>query len=519
MGPCQSAHNQNKNTTNHAVSQTPRNSTSSNGPFPETGPQIVNRLSNRTKFDDINKYITISDNFLGKGATGIVREGSNAQGELFAIKTVWKADVEKNECFSREIDITLDLNHESIIKCEEIYEDNSSIHLVLQLIKGGDLFDHIIHSRDRKLSEKEAIDILEQILQALHYLHDEIHVIHRDIKPENFLMYNEKGRNKIKLIDFGFACHIKPGETLTQQLGTPQYAAPEIFEEKPYTTKVDIWSTGIVLYNMINGMQPFSSNMETMKEQVLSRVIDFSGFTNPKLKSLCMGLLERDPEKRYTAIQALSVLSLLKGPDPSQQTVPSNFNPDIQKIMFILNNDRALGDELRNLFLEYFTLDQLVNLMNDILKKEGAETESGMLVGKTYLRAEKIINFAISQPYANEKLKYKLTAFKESKGEEKIKHQMINATRFFTTAIECKKFIQKQRVWHEFKKYDKAGKGYLTQSQIKSIFTDPSKKGRIVSLDNNVKIIRFELFYQIWNEYEGIKIVNSLYSSGKLNKI
>ena len=103
---------------------------------PETSKIIINRLSDRTKFDDINKYLTISDTFLGKGATGIVRIGYNIKNEKYAIKTVWKADVEQNECFKREIDITLELNHENIVKCEEIYEDNSAIHFVLQLIEG-----------------------------------------------------------------------------------------------------------------------------------------------------------------------------------------------------------------------------------------------------------------------------------------------------------------------------------------------------------------------------------------------
>ena len=517
MGPCNSV-NHSKPSQSIQTAQIPR--TESQTFNPEDIPiPIINRLSKRTKFDDISKYITISENsFLGKGATGIVREGQNKAGTKYAIKTVRKSDVEKNECFKREIDITLDLNHESVIKCEEIYEDNTSINLVLELINGGDLFDHIIHSKDRKLTEKEAIDILEQILQALHYLHDDLHVIHRDIKPENFLMYNEKGRNRIKLIDFGFACRVQPDEYLTDQLGTPQYAAPEIFEEKPYTTKVDLWSTGIVLYNMINGMQPFSSNVDTIQEQVLHREINFDGFANPKLKSLCMGLLERDATKRYSAIQALSVLALIKEPDASQQTVPSNFNPDIHKIIYILNNDRALGNELRNLFLEHYTLDELLGLMESVLKSEGAEAESGLLIGKTYMKAAKIINIALNHQFTNESLKKELTAFKEAKGEEKLNKQMINATRFFGTAIECKKFILKQRVWHEFKKYDKKGFGYIVVDEIDKIFTDPVKKGRIISLDKNTKRVPFDMFYKIWNEYEGIKMVKTFSSRVNFNK-
>ena len=470
---------------------------------------VINRLSNKTKYDDINKYINISDTFLGKGATGIVREGSNSKGEKFAVKTVWKADVEQNECFKREIEITLNLNHDNVVKCVEIYEDISSINLVLELINGGDLFDHIIHSPQRKLSENEAIDILEQILQALRYLHEEVGVIHRDIKPENFLMYNENGRNKVKLIDFGFATYIpKDGSGLTQQLGTPQYAAPELFLNQPYSSKVDLWSTGVVLYNMINGTQPFSTNKNNpnlVKEQVLTKEINFSGFLNPQLKQLCQHLLERDPEKRCSVVQALCELSLVKVPDPSTQTVPSNFNPDIHKIIFILSNDRALGDELRNKLLTYLSLDQIIQLYKDLTNSEETELGNGMLAGKTYLKAEKIITFSLNQEYIPNELKEQLKIFKEAKGEEKLQRQMINANRFFITAIEGKKFIQKQRVWHEFQKHDKGNRGYLDKTQIDSIFNDSEKKARIPQIRTGERI-DFEKFYHLCNTYENIVI-------------
>lgn len=398
-----------------------------------------------------------------------------------------------------------------MIRCEEIYEDNRSINFVLELVKGGDLFDHIIHSPNRKLTEDEAIDIFEQILQALSYLHNEIHVVHRDIKPENFLMYEENGRNRIKLIDFGFAMRVLPEETMTQQLGTPLYAAPEIFEEKPYTNKVDLWSAGIVLYNMINGMHPFTNDMDTIKEQVCHREINFNGFSNPKIKTLCMGLLERDSSKRLSAIQALSQLRLIQTIDPTQQTVPSNFNPNIHKIIYILNNDRALGDELRNLFLEYYSLEELKKVMDGLNKQDGGENETGMLVGKKYFKAEIIINYALNQSFTSESLKEKLNDFKQRNGEEKIKKQMINTTRFFYTAIECKKFIQKQRVWHEFKQLDKVGRDYLTKAQVNSYFTNKEKRKYVSPELFNKQMIEFEDFYKMWNEYNEIKIEPSPY--------
>ena len=123
--------------------------------------KVNNLISNKTKKDDINKYIKITDTFLGKGLTGIVRVGLNSKGEKFAVKSVWKADVMKNNYFKKEIEITLSLENENCIKCYEIYEENSAIHFVLELISGGDLFDHIINSPKKKLDENEVITLFK----------------------------------------------------------------------------------------------------------------------------------------------------------------------------------------------------------------------------------------------------------------------------------------------------------------------------------------------------------------------
>ncbi len=467
-------------------------------------PLIINRLSEKTKYDDINKYLTLSEVFLGRGATGIVREAHNDKGEKFAIKTVWKSDVEQNTFFKKEIEISLTLNHPSIVKCNTIYEDANTIHFVLQLIDGGDLFDHIIHSPKRKLNDNEAMDILEQILQALHYLHDEMGIVHRDIKPENFLMYNDKGRNKIKLIDFGFATYAKNLEFMTEQIGTPNYSAPEIFEDKPYTNKVDIWATGIVLYNMINGMQPFSSNEKTLMDQVLHREIDYSGFSNNNLRDLCKNLLERDSSKRLTAFQALNSLSLIKGGDANQQTIPSSFNPDINKIMFILNNDRALGDELREIFLEFLSIGELQSMYDNLINNNEKDIEQ--LTGKKYLKAGDLIDYAKKNKSDKEQFISELDKFIEGKGEEKINKKMINCLTFFFTAIESKKFIRKQRALNDFKQFDKKNLGFIGPEQLDLIFKDNNKRKNIKIDYKNKKRIQFEEFYKIYNEYDKVVI-------------
>ena len=479
--------------------------------------RIINRLSERTKFTNINNDYIISDKILGKGATGIVREGQDKNGTKYAIKTVWKADIEKNEYFKKEIDISLELNHDSIVKCIDIYEDNSTIHLVLEEINGGDLFDHIIHSNGRKLSEDEAMDLLSQMLDGLHYLHDEIGIVHRDIKPENFLIYNVENRNKVKLIDFGFATYCKNGETMTEQLGTPQYAAPEIFLEKPYTNKVDLWSVGIVLYNMVKGTQPFSNGeIDNVKEQVLHKEINYSGFKNNELKNLCESLLERDPDKRLSAFQAIKALDLIKSATGNRvdDTLPTQFKPDIHKIMFILYNDRTIIEELKNIFLSECTPDELNEMFKEILsqntkvKKINNDMNIDMVSEKLYMKAEKLIEFAQNSKYSPENLKLRLKKYCDQKVIEKIKKQMINVDNFFITLIESIKFIRKIRCLNDFKRMDKWNMGWVSANQINNYFIDPIKKHNIKTVIRPNDRIEFETFYKLSNEYNGIKEFN-----------
>ena len=473
----------------------------------------INRISNRTKFININNDYIITENILGKGATGIVREGLDKNGEKYAIKTVWKSDIKKNEFFKKEIDISLELHHESIVKCLEVYEDNNALHFVLEEITGGDLFDHIIHSDGRKLTEVETIDLLYQIFEGLHYLHDEVGIVHRDIKPENFLLYNDGHRIKIKLIDFGFATYCREDETMNEQLGTPQYAAPEIFEQKPYNNKVDMWSAGVVLYNMVKGTQPFSNReIENIKEQVLHKEINYSGFKNNELKILCEGLLERNPEERYSAFQALNQLKLIKGGSNSNfiDTNVIQFSPDIHKIMNILYNDRTLKQELKNIFLAECNQEQLNNMFREISKVNDYEKSKDpdtveMVSEKLYLKAEKLIEHALNSKFAPENLKKRLKNYCEQKVMEKMKKQMIDVDNFFFTLIESISFMRKLRCLNEFQKLDKNNLGWVDIQQINNFFIDPIKKHNIRTKLNPEDKVEFETFLKIFNEYNGIK--------------
>lgn len=256
--------------------------------------------------DDLTKYYTISSEFLGKGASGIVSEGTDSNGNKYAIKRVNKFTIKDKNCIRTEAKISQTIHHENIVKCHGVYEDLKMVSFVLELIEGGDLYFFITKAPGGHLSDQDSLDLIIQILHTLNYLHNEAHICHRDIKPENFLIQIENSTPKIKLIDFGLSCYIPEDHFMYDYLGSPLYMAPEIAEGQKYSKMIDLWSTGVLFYNMLTGCQPFSSkDRETTADEIVSAPIDFKLIENEELRELCMGLMERLPDFRLSAVRAL----------------------------------------------------------------------------------------------------------------------------------------------------------------------------------------------------------------------
>jgi calcium/calmodulin-dependent protein kinase I len=132
------------------------------------------------------------------------------------------------------------------VKLFEIYDEDDCIYLVLELLKGGELFDRIVEKEN--YSEKEASDTLRPIVDAIRYCHS-LGIIHRDLKPENLLYCTEEEGSGIKVTDFGLARFVQ-NELATTACGTPNYVAPEIIAGQGYGKEVDYWSIGVIMYIM-----------------------------------------------------------------------------------------------------------------------------------------------------------------------------------------------------------------------------------------------------------------------------
>ncbi|CAK86928.1 unnamed protein product (macronuclear) [Paramecium tetraurelia] len=271
---------------------------------------LLNQLliNSQWKRKDINKCRTIfyvnlfvqQERTLGQGTFGKVKLGYHTiADEYVAIKILEKSRIE-NQCdlirVQREISILRKVCHSNVIKLYEILESESCVYLVMEYVKGGELYEYII--KKKYLPEHIAVRYFQQLVFATEYLHSQ-NITHRDLKPENLLLDENR---QLKIADFGlsFISQTK-GEYLKTACGSPCYAAPEMLVGKTYEgTKSDIWSCGIILFAMLCGYLPF----EHENTQQLYELIKNSDFEKPEhlsknAQDMLTKILVKDPTRRY----------------------------------------------------------------------------------------------------------------------------------------------------------------------------------------------------------------------------
>ncbi|GMI89081.1 calcium-dependent protein kinase 17 [Hibiscus trionum] len=249
---------------------------------------------------------------LGRGQFGVTRLCTNkTTGERFACKTIAKrklANKEDIEDVKREVQIMHHLTGQpSIVELKGAYEDKHSVHLVMELCAGGELFDRIIAKGH--YTERAAASLLRTIVQIVHTCHS-MGVIHRDLKPENFLLLSKEEDSPLKATDFGLSAFYKPGEEFKEIVGSAYYIAPEVLKRK-YGPEADIWSIGVILYILLSGTPPFYAESENgIFNAILRGHMDFNCDPWPKISSQAKDVVKRmlnsDPKKRLTASQVLS---------------------------------------------------------------------------------------------------------------------------------------------------------------------------------------------------------------------
>jgi protein kinase A len=220
---------------------------------------------------------------------------SKRTNEYIVIKILIKSEIIKSkqeQHILNELDILEEISHPSIISCVGFTQDEKYLYLAFEFVPGGDLFNLL------KIENNFLIDKAQfyagQIVFVFEYLHSK-NIVYRNLKPENILI-NKNGY--IKIADFQFA-KVVTDRTYTM-CGTPGYLAPEIILNRGHGLSVDWWTLGVLLYEMICGVDPFADD-DPMKvyENILERNIQFSSHFDDKSKSLIKHLLEPDLSRRY----------------------------------------------------------------------------------------------------------------------------------------------------------------------------------------------------------------------------
>ncbi|XP_072552646.1 serine/threonine-protein kinase DCLK2 [Salminus brasiliensis] len=248
---------------------------------------------------------------IGDGNFAVVKECvERATGQEYALKIIDKAKCSgKEHLIANEVAILRRVRHPSIIMLIEEVDTPAELYLVMELVKGGDLFDAITSST--KYTERDASAMVYNLTGALRYLH-RMSIVHRDIKPENLLVCEyPDGTKSLKLGDFGLATVVEG--PLYTVCGTPTYVAPEIIAETGYGLKVDIWAAGVITYILLCGFPPFRSErnqQEELFEQILLGRLEFPSpywdNVTPSAKDLIGKMLQVNVSARYTAEEVLS---------------------------------------------------------------------------------------------------------------------------------------------------------------------------------------------------------------------
>ncbi|XP_011018168.1 PREDICTED: CBL-interacting serine/threonine-protein kinase 21 isoform X2 [Populus euphratica] len=242
---------------------------------------------------------------IGEGTFAKVKLAvDSTDGRPLAIKIMDKNKVMQRHLkdqVQREIRAMKLVHHPGIVRIHEVIGTKTKIYMVMEYVPGGQLADKLSYAK--KLRESEARRIFHQLIDAVDYCHNR-GVYHRDLKPENLLL---DGKGNLKVSDFGLSALQKTESLLTTTCGSPYYIAPELIANKGYEgAAADVWSCGVILFELLSGYLPFDERSLIM----LYKKISAADYTCPQWftesqKKLISRILDPNPRKRITLPEIL----------------------------------------------------------------------------------------------------------------------------------------------------------------------------------------------------------------------
>ncbi|XVF58921.1 hypothetical protein PTKIN_Ptkin07bG0104900 [Pterospermum kingtungense] len=423
----------------------------------------MSKTSSGTKPSRVLPYQTpsLTDHYslgkkLGQGQFGTTYLCTHKPtGQQFACKSIPKRKLicqEDYEDVWREIQIMHHLSeHQHVVRIRGTYEDQVSVHLVMELCEGGELFDRIV--KKGHYSEREAAKLIKTVVGVVEACHS-LGVMHRDLKPENFLFDTVEEDAALKATDFGLSVFYKPGESFSDVVGSPYYVAPEVLR-KHYGPESDVWSAGVILYILLSGVPPFWAETEMgIFRQILQGKIDFDSEPWPGIsesaKDLIRKMLDRSPKRRLTAHQVLC--------DP--WIIDDTIAPD-----------KPLDSAVLSRLKQFSAMNKLKKMALRVIAERLSEEEIGGLK-----ELFKMIDTDNSGTITFEELKDGLKRVGSELMESEIRDLMdaadidnsgtIDYGEFLAATVHLNKLEREENLVSAFSFFDKDGSGYITIDEL-----------------------------------------------------
>jgi len=377
---------------------------------------------NQNIFNSQYKYIST----LAKGSFGTVIKSLDLKtNKQVAVKIISKLNdaQEAINQLKKEVSVLKKTNHNNIVKLYDFYETSSEIYIIMEYIKGGTLKTYMKKNKEN-LNENTTKKIIFYLLNAINYLH-KLKIIHSDIKPENIMFENEEDISTLKLIDFGLSSF---NNKENEYCGTFLYMAPEILfnNKKLLTNEIDIWSVGIIMYQLLNkNIHPFFNKFELKKNkkdfllEILKKyeksnklIFHNENYISRKAKNLLFNLLQIKSKNRIQSNLALNHIWF------DDLNIKNYYLLDLNKKIFS-EDDLKIINKGKKIFLTLIFLNQIKNhffIKEENKNKSYSESTNNTEENSVLINNLKNVNFFIKK---NKKI-YKNINLKDKKNRNQI---------------------------------------------------------------------------------------------------
>jgi calcium-dependent protein kinase len=457
----------------------------------KTGKIPLNGRYNRRPKRLEDDYV-VTNTVLGTGLEGAVymAQGKGHPERTYAVKTLSLKELNshKKELLESELEVFLHLDHPHVVRLYDVYEAENALYLVMEYMRGGELFDRV--TVKKQFTESDAATAVWQMLLAVNYLHLQ-GMVHRDLKLENFL-YDAKGSDILKLIDFGFSKMAHSESKMRECLGTMSYVAPEVLQGN-YNKSCDLWSLGVITFILLAGYMPFKGENADIHQAILRGEYHMAperwDHISANAKRFTKALLCVVPENRLTAQSALR--------HPWIMDRCKHGGRDIDRPVADALCNYAKASKFRRCCLEMMawslTSEESAKVMEDFRQIDSNQTGT---ISMVELKDVLVKKYNIADEEAT-----KVFNSMDTNNDEQIHYSDFLAA-MLTTRIT----LHNDLLQRTFKKFDTDGSGYITLDNLREVLGDMAKGQDVSELLAEADYVKdgrisYEEFVRFLNEH------------------